>query len=94
MLLKFAALNSDVWKYINPETPLDKLPKLIEPVRPTLTFVRAMKLSTLSTPDSSSTPTEAEDPVRLTKSQLTNIKKDVLKELIDEYTPSYKKFLV
>jgi hypothetical protein len=68
MLLKFAALNSDVWKYVNPETLLDKLPKLIEPVRPTLTFVQAMKLSTLSMLDSSSTPTEAEDPVRLTKS--------------------------
>jgi hypothetical protein len=68
MLLKFAAVNSDVWKYVNPETPLDKLPKLIELVRLTLTFVRVMKLSTLSTPDSSSTPTEAEDPVRLTKS--------------------------
>ena len=68
MLLKFAALNSDVWKYINPETPLDKLPKLIEPVRPTLTFVQAMKLSTLSTLDLSFTLTEAEDPIRLTKS--------------------------
>jgi hypothetical protein len=63
MLLKFVALNSDVWKYVNPETPLDKLLKLIEPVRPTLTFVQAMKLSTLSTPNSSSTPTEAEDPI-------------------------------
>jgi len=94
MLLKFAALNSDVWKYVNPKTLLDKLLKLIEPVRLTLTFVQAIKLSTLSTLDLSSTPTKAEDPVRLTKSQLTNIEKDVLEELMDKYTLSYKKFLV
>jgi hypothetical protein len=45
MLLEFAALKNDVWKYVNPATPKSDLPRLTEPIRPTPSFVQSLRLN-------------------------------------------------
>ena len=97
MLLESSALRYDIWQYVNPATPKDQLPRLIEPVRPTPTSVRELNIDgpyeSFDTPAQNQTPTEAGNPKPIAKSMLTELEKDKLEELLDEYAHDYEKYL-
>jgi hypothetical protein len=44
MLLEFAALKDDIWEHVDPATLKDQLPKLVQPVQPTPTFVQSLNI--------------------------------------------------
>jgi hypothetical protein len=100
MLLEFAALKDDIWQYVDPATPKDKLPELSEPIRLTPTFARELDIDglyalvrtpTVRTPTESETPTEVGNPKPIARSKLTELEKDKLEELLEEYSHNYKK---
>ena len=105
MLLEFAALKDDIQQYVDPTTPKSNLLKLTKLELLTLGFVQTLRLNCLhaaalttttvsAAPTiQSQTPTVTNNLHTLLRSNLMELEKNKLEELLEKYRYNYKKYL-
>ena len=87
-LIKTASLKYDVWRYIDPSKPKDKLPVLVEPQRPTPANVHTPATTRESTQGTgtASSATTIPDPKVVRLSDLTPDEREYFRVLNEDYT--------